>query len=395
MSAFILIVLLRVSYADQLSGIPKYSHPEQYSSIHKIKDSSLNGINISDFHNSGRRRGVTLGISRGLSISDFHNSGRRRGVTLGISRGLSISDFHNSGRRRGITLGISRGLNISGFHNSGRRRGITLGVSRDLNVSNSYYSGTNHNLTSRLNHRDRSKRTINAELKQSEKYALRIPENSYIFQNINTKCVINPLSDAKLFKTDKLHNTKKKIKSVNINNSEIPYITLIAPENVGLTSIPQPSLFWYISASYNGLVEFTLNEVGTLNPISVLYILIEGVTEKGIYKFDLEYFDILLKENLEYEYHLALVINELERSNDISVSAVIKYVKATNISNRRLTNTSDNKLYYVYADVGYWYDAFENLQNQINMGLSDTILKSHRKELLKQVNLPLVSDYLD
>ncbi|QTA92819.1 DUF928 domain-containing protein [Desulfonema magnum] len=164
-----------------------------------------------------------------------------------------------------------------------------------------------------------------------------------------------------------------------------------ASEHTGFTSDRQPTLRWYISDSWPGKIEFTLNETRVEEPVLETYI--DGPTNEGVYQISLADYNITLKADVEYEWFLAIVPDPEERSADFLGSATIRYLAPSDELSERLSSTPKNKLYTVYAEKGYWYDAIDNLSRLIDTRPDDSILRTHRMRLLKQVNLPLAAAY--
>ncbi len=175
-------------------------------------------------------------------------------------------------------------------------------------------------------------------------------------------------------------------------NIPIPsFMTPLAPEQTGLTLQSQPTLYFYISGAWPGKIEFTLNEPKAVEP--VLTININGPDKEGIVMIDLADYDISLKNNVEYEWFIAIVPDPEERSGDFLGSATIKYVKPSQEITKRMQSKHSNRPYHNYAAEGYWYDAIASLSEMIEAAPNNTVLRSHRKALLKQVNLPLLAAY--
>ncbi|QTA84036.1 DUF928 [Desulfonema magnum] len=165
----------------------------------------------------------------------------------------------------------------------------------------------------------------------------------------------------------------------------------LAPERTGLTFKNQPVLSWYISDPWPGKIEFTLNEAGAVE--SVLKMNIDGPDKEGIYQINLADHNVTLKPGGEYEWFLVIVPVPEERSADFLASATIRMAELSNELSARLANTPKDKLHYVYAEEGYWYDSIESLSQLIDARPDDHILKQQRMALLRQVNLPRAAAY--
>ena len=138
----------------------------------------------------------------------------------------------------------------------------------------------------------------------------------------------------------------------------------LAPENTGLTLTNQPVLQWYISDPWPDNIEFRLNRLKAPEPD--IDTNIRGTDKGGIYRISLADHNVSLKPGVDYEWVLAIVNDEEERSADFTACARIRYVKPDEELSKRIMNTPKEKLYHVYADQGYWYDALENLSQLID-----------------------------
>jgi len=165
----------------------------------------------------------------------------------------------------------------------------------------------------------------------------------------------------------------------------------LAPENTGLTLTNQPVLQWYISDPWPDNIEFRLNRLKAPEPD--IDTNIRGTDKGGIYRISLADHNVSLKPGVDYEWVLAIVNDEEERSADFTACARIRYVKPDEELSKRIMNTPKEKLYHVYADQGYWYDALENLSQLIDARPGDNTLRRHRAELFRQVGLEMEADY--
>ena len=55
---------------------------------------------------------------------------------------------------------------------------------------------------------------------------------------------------------------------------------------------------------------------------------------------------------------------------------------------------SDNQLYILYAEKGYWYDLIEHLYKLIQTEIDNKSLLTHQSHFLKQVKLPIVAGFV-
>jgi len=168
-------------------------------------------------------------------------------------------------------------------------------------------------------------------------------------------------------------------------------IAPIASLQTGQTTSSQPVLCWYISAAWPEKIELTLNEYGVTEPI--LEKQLDGPAAEGIYEINLADDNITLRPNIEYEWFLVIVPDPRERSADFLGSATIMYVEPSAALSERLSNTPEHRLYHVYAEAGYWYDAIVHLSRLIRDRPDDKSLREHRITLFDQVKLGKVMNY--
>jgi hypothetical protein len=114
---------------------------------------------------------------------------------------------------------------------------------------------------------------------------------------------------------------------------------------------------------------------------------IPGPDKKGIYQIRLGDYNASLKPGIVYECYLSIILDEKERSGDFAAGAAIQYVPSSDVLSKSMSGTPEDKLYYGYAQAGYWYDAIGDLSRRIANDSEDETLKQHRASLLKQVNI--------
>ena len=175
---------------------------------------------------------------------------------------------------------------------------------------------------------------------------------------------------------------KKKESQSGKEKKEYPvpdYISPIAPTHVGITAIPTPSLFFYVSSAWHNKLEFRINKEGLAEPIFTT--MLEPPTKESIMRIDLADCGVNLEPGVEYEWFVSIITNPDERSADVFGSAVIKYIKPS-------APISD---YNTYAQSGYFYDAVSVISDIIESGKKQ--YKKHRAALADQVELPFVAGF--
>jgi len=159
----------------------------------------------------------------------------------------------------------------------------------------------------------------------------------------------------------------------------------LAPQTTGYTSNPQPRFYYYISGPWKGKLEFMLNDPDEIEP--VVSVNIDGPQSKGIFCVDLKNYNYFLKPGKEYEWFIAIVLNQKDRSGDIFISATIQYQKSDTVLNKRLGTASITTHQYAFSENGYWYDSISHLSYLIKSYPKETIYPKQRSSLLRQVKL--------
>jgi hypothetical protein len=141
-------------------------------------------------------------------------------------------------------------------------------------------------------------------------------------------------------------------------------LTVLAPEHVGLTIKPQPSLFWYQSRAVRGHFQLTISRSKRIEP--VLDVTLDPPATDGIRRLRLADHGVNLEEGVEYQWSVAMIVDPGNRSRDILASGVIKRVPSPSTLTTRLSHAAAVDAPYIYADEGFWYDMVETLSDQID-----------------------------
>jgi hypothetical protein len=162
-------------------------------------------------------------------------------------------------------------------------------------------------------------------------------------------------------------------------------LTVLAPDHVGLTMQAQPTLYWYARTPAAARFRFALINDTEIEPL--LEIDTGQDTVAGIQQLDLQDYDITLTPGVEYEWSVALVRDENNRSADIVTSGVIERVTPAAELVDRLAGSSGAERVRLYAAEGLWYDALDSLSGLIVAAPDDRALTAMRTALLEQIGL--------
>jgi len=170
----------------------------------------------------------------------------------------------------------------------------------------------------------------------------------------------------------------------------LPFIAVVTPEHAGLSSKPQPVLYWYLSADMKTRFEFALVTNTAIDPIVEL--VFDRVMSAGLHSLDLAEQGVTLQPGVSYQWSVALVPDTEKRSADIVSSGRIEYLPLAPEQVQRIELADAAELPGVYAGEGYWYDSFASLSALLAASPDDKRLLEERTALLRQVGLDAVVD---
>jgi hypothetical protein len=104
-------------------------------------------------------------------------------------------------------------------------------------------------------------------------------------------------------------------------------------------------------------------------------------------------FGVHLRQNVQYKWFLALVIDPDRRSKDILAGGVIERVAFPVTLRAKLEEAGKEKAHWVYAETGIWYDTLAVIADLMDALPNNTVLRKQRASLLKQVGLPEIAQY--
>lgn len=166
-------------------------------------------------------------------------------------------------------------------------------------------------------------------------------------------------------------------------------LNVLAPEQTGLTTEPQPTLYWYVSGPSIAKLEVTIiAEVAERPLLSQSIELKSG----GVQSFDLAKHGITLKPDTEYEWFVSAVPDPAQRSKDVTSGGTIKLVSDSSV-HARAAAAGERDAPKIYAEAGFWYNAIDALSRLIARNPGDAQLRSQRAALLEQVGLSAAAAY--
>lgn len=175
------------------------------------------------------------------------------------------------------------------------------------------------------------------------------------------------------------------------SGTEAVTLDVLAPDDVGLTTQEQPSLFWYQSQPAQAKFELTVLEANKPKPL--VQISVDRALKAGIQRFRLSEHGAKLVPGVEYQWVVALVGDPDNRSTDLVASGAIKRVPPGSELKARVARATPDSLPGVYAEEGVWYDALAALADQIEANPKDNGLREARADLLRQAGLKAAAQY--
>ena len=149
-------------------------------------------------------------------------------------------------------------------------------------------------------------------------------------------------------------------------------VNVLAPNETGFTTRDKPTVYWYVSEPLNTPVELTLTTTEPLKDAvpTTLELTLQPPIAQGVHALRLGDHGVTLKPGVEYQWFVAVVSNPAQRSNDVVAGGGIKRIAPADA-----------------VHDGVWYDALDQLSQQISANPVDARLRQQRAALLEQVGL--------
>ena len=161
-------------------------------------------------------------------------------------------------------------------------------------------------------------------------------------------------------------------------------LNVLAPDQTGLTTQAQPTLYWYASRPTNTLIELTL--ISDTAEVPVLSKNLQ-VTPGGVQAIDLVSYGVTLALDTEYEWFVSVVTNTNQRSKDMTSGGTVRRVAPDAAVAARVAAAGERAAPRIYAEAGLWYDAIGSLSRLIERSPADPELRALRASLLDQIGL--------
>jgi hypothetical protein len=168
-------------------------------------------------------------------------------------------------------------------------------------------------------------------------------------------------------------------------------LDVLAPDDIGMTTMEQPSLFWFQSKPSAAKFELTLLQENKAKP--VVRVEVERSSNAGIQRMKLSDHGVSLSPGVEYQWVVALITDPENRSTDLVASGVIRRIDPAPELKERIGKAAPEAAASLYAEAGIWYDALSVLSDQIQAHPENGTLRETRADLLRQVGLKTAADY--
>ena len=166
-------------------------------------------------------------------------------------------------------------------------------------------------------------------------------------------------------------------------------VYVLTPEHMGLTSKPQPVLFWYLSHMVVAKYEFVMIAETDYEPL--VEATLTTVKSAGIQRIALADLDVQLQPGVQYQWSVAVVMDQAHRSGDVLSSGMIEYIEPPAGILANAEKASGEVRVAQYAAAGLWYDALLSLDELIRSGRDTSRFRQMRASLLQQVGLNTVA----
>jgi len=162
-------------------------------------------------------------------------------------------------------------------------------------------------------------------------------------------------------------------------------MTVLAPEDTGLTTSAQPALYWQLTSATTAKFEFVLSDERV--PAPVWRESFTGPLAPGVHALGMKTAGVSLLPGVTYRWSVAIVRDAAQRSRDIVSSGTVEYVAPEPAFAARIAAAAPEERAAVYAAGGYWYEAVDALQAWLAAHPGDARALADRTALLDQVGL--------
>jgi hypothetical protein len=160
-------------------------------------------------------------------------------------------------------------------------------------------------------------------------------------------------------------------------------LQVLAPATIGQTAVAQPTLYWWTSKPVSGKFTFTVTEDSQSFTDPVLDTKATLAVPAGLQALPLAKYKASLKPNVSYKWSVSLECDASNPSMNLVTSGIVKYVAPA----VAVDKTKLEKLPYLYAVRGYWYDSLSSLAELIQKNPAEKKWQEVLSSLLRQGGL--------
>ena len=145
--------------------------------------------------------------------------------------------------------------------------------------------------------------------------------------------------------------------AVRGKGADTPTLIALAPNDLGAVSRQQPVIYWYISRPATCSVKFTLND--ETRQETVVEAKLPSPGKAGTYPIRLSDYNAKLSPGVVYKWFITLEVDPSQPSKDVYSGGNITYTKPAPDIAAKLEAAGPGALMAVYAQNGFWYEAFD------------------------------------
>ena len=169
---------------------------------------------------------------------------------------------------------------------------------------------------------------------------------------------------------------------------DLPRLFALVPDHVGQTSSEQPVLYWYLSSDAPATVKFELTVLDQESIDPLVDVKLTTPTRSGLQRIALADHNIRLRPGEEYQWSVAIVAEEEDRSKDVVTTGWVEHVLVPKEIGMQTHQAVGEDRVRLLAGAGLWYDALDEAYNQILEDPGDQRSRSQFNRLLRDAELP-------
>jgi hypothetical protein len=174
-------------------------------------------------------------------------------------------------------------------------------------------------------------------------------------------------------------------------DQNLPSLAVLVPDHAGLTTRPQPTLYWYLSAPASNRIEFTLNDEDQGE--TLIQTALNSAEKSGIQRLNLSDYKISLSPDKLYSWFITMIVNPDKPAGDVSSGGAIRFTSPSEEFREKLSGAAKTDMPGLYAEEGVWYDALSELSELIEANPADKSLREQRAGLFEQIGLHNVAEF--